>query len=107
LPRFDYSEAAVAARIAGRRNAQLVSETEHNALLLERQLLLDKHFAGTITKRERNRLEYVRWQLDRIEDAVYGDATDFLEGAIEKYERLSKDMRDLTEQLADATKHKK
>jgi|ERR1700733_2266876 hypothetical protein len=56
LPNFDYGEAAVAARIAGRSNALKVSESEHEGLLLERQLLLDKHFAGTISQRDSNRL---------------------------------------------------
>ncbi len=107
MPRFDYGEAAVAARIAGRRNALLVTEAEHDALLLERQMLLNKHFAAEITRKESNKLEYVRWQLDRIEDAHYGDATDFLEGAIERYERLSTDMQDLTAQLSKAMKGKR
>ncbi|WP_342726763.1 hypothetical protein AAFG07_07915 [Bradyrhizobium sp. B097] len=107
LPNFDYGEAAVASRIAGRRNAARISESDHDALLIERQVLLNKHFAGEITKKEHNRLEYVRWQLDRIEDALYGDAADFLEGAIERYERLSKDMKDLTSQLSEMGKAKR
>jgi hypothetical protein len=107
LPNFDYGEAAAAARIAGRRNALRTTESEHDSLLLERQVLLNKHFSGEISRKERNRLEYVRWQLDRIEDAHYGDATDFLEGAIERYERLSKDMKDLTNQLSKAAKEKR
>jgi hypothetical protein len=106
LPNFDYGD-AVAARIAGRRNALKATEAEQDALLLERQLLLDKHFAGTISPKETNRLAYVRWQLDRIEDARYGDAVDFLESAVERYERLSKDMAELTEQLTKAIKEKK
>jgi hypothetical protein len=107
LPNFDYGEAAAAARIAGRRNASLITESEHDSLLLERQVLLDKHFAGQMTNKERNRLEYVRWQLDRIEDSLHGDATDVLESAVERYERLSKDMKDLTAQLSEAAKVKR
>jgi signal transduction histidine kinase len=107
LPNFDYGEAAVAARIAGRRNAAQITESEHDSLLLERQVLLNKVFAREISSRERNRLEYIRWQLDRIEDSLHGDATDFLEGAIERLERLSKDMNDLTSQLSEVAKGKR
>jgi hypothetical protein len=107
LPSFAYGEVAVASRIAGRRNAARISDSDHNALLTERQLLLDKLLASDITRKERNRLEYVRWQLDRIEDAQHGDATDVLEGAIERYERLSRDMQDLTTQLTGLAKKKR
>lgn len=67
---------AHAAKIAGRVNAAGVSQEEHENLLAERQGLLDKKMAGTITGQELNRLEYVRWSLDRIEDAKYGQALD-------------------------------
>jgi hypothetical protein len=36
----------------------------------ERQRLLDKLFADTITPTERERLEHVRWMLDQIEAAL-------------------------------------
>lgn len=55
-----------------------MEDQEAIALLDERQALLDKKFDGTITKSELNRLEYVRWSLDRIEDARYGENLDAL-----------------------------
>ena len=63
---------ATTARLAGRLNAASISEEEHTALLEERQLLLDKVFDGTISRKEEIRLDYVRWSLDRIEDAKHG-----------------------------------
>jgi len=41
--------------------------------------VLDKKFAEIITRKEENRLEYVRWSLDRIEDAKYGQSLELLE----------------------------
>lgn len=95
---------AITSRLAGRINASNVSEHEHNALLRERQTLLDKKFNGTITRKEANRLEYVRWSLDRIEDAKYGQALDFLESSVAQYEQLQDDLRNLQAQL---TQHKR
>jgi hypothetical protein len=84
---------AASARLAGRLNAAAVSEEERNSLLRERQHLLDKQFAATITPKERNRLEYVRWSLDRIEDAKYGAALDVLSGAAGMYEQFVADVK--------------
>jgi len=74
FPDFGRYDAAYAAtsRIAGRINAANISDAEHGALRRERQRLLDKKLDGTITRKEANRLEYVRWSLDRIEDAKHG-----------------------------------
>jgi len=102
LPTFDRFPEIVhaqAARIAGRVNASAISEAEHKALLRERQQLLDKQFVGTISPRETNRLEYVRWSLDRIEDAKYGFTLDFLEGSVSRYEELLSKLSALDETL--------
>src|SRR5687768_209424 len=57
---------AVSYHRAERLNAASISAQEHDELLEERQALLDKELDGTITPKEGNRLEYVRWSLDRI-----------------------------------------
>ncbi|WFU23141.1 hypothetical protein QA649_34435 [Bradyrhizobium sp. CB1717] len=108
IPSFDgYGEVyAAAARRAGRINASSVSDEEHQSLLLERQLLLDKKFAETITRKESNRLEYVRWSLDRIEDANHGWAMDVLEHSVSGYEQLSSDLKSLIDQLDNLQKKK-
>lgn len=84
---------ALTSRIAGRLNAANISEEEHQALLRERQMLLDKKLHGEITRQESNRLEYVRWSLDRIEDAKHGQALDVLEGYVARYEQFLSDVR--------------
>jgi hypothetical protein len=105
VPNFGVSNQvyAATARIAGRLNAANVSPNEHKSLLDERQALLDKKLGGTITRREENRLAYVRWSLDRIEDAKYGQSLDVLEDWVQRYEQFLADMRNFEIQLVQQT----
>jgi hypothetical protein len=95
---------AATARLAGRLNASAVSEAEHNSLLRDRQILLDKQFAATITPKEKNRLEYIRWSLDRIEDAKYGQALDVLADAASMYERFVLDVTNFRDDVMQYTR---
>jgi hypothetical protein len=90
---------AITSRQAGRINAASIPEKEQEDLLAERQMLLDKVFDGSITRKESNRLEYVRWSLDRIEDAKHGLAMDRLESVVSSYEKFVEDIGGLKEQL--------
>jgi hypothetical protein len=90
---------AAAARRAGRINAANISDEERDSLLHQRQALLDKQFSGTITRAESNRLEYVRWSLDRIDDARNGEALDALENLVGGYEQLKEDIQHLVNSL--------
>jgi hypothetical protein len=94
---------AVTSRLAGRINAASISEQEHERLLDERQQLLDKFFSGSMTRKEQRRLEYVRWSLDRIEDAKHGAALDVLDDVVSAYENFSADVSELLQQLAART----
>lgn len=103
LPTFHgYDQVVYAneARRAGRINAASVSDEEVTALLRERQHLLDKKFAGSIDKREANRLEYVRWSLARIEDARTGGALDVLEELTSQYRQFHQDVQNLESQIS-------
>ncbi len=101
------SVVAATARQAGRLNAAHISEAEVNELKEERQRLLDKRFAKTITRPEVNRLEYVRWSLDRIEDARHGIVLDALESYVAYYEEFAQNVAVLQMQLAGAEKRRK
>jgi hypothetical protein len=90
---------AATSRRAGRINASKISEEEREQLLMERQSLLDKKFEGVITRQEENRLQYVRWSLDRIEDARYGFSIDKLEDVVARYENFLKEIRALHDDL--------
>ena len=94
FPEFENTRGAyaVASKIAGRINAASATPDEVDALLRERKALLDKKLDGAITRSEANRLQYVRWSLDRIEDARYGAGLDTLEDLVSRYERVLVDM---------------
>ncbi|RQU98733.1 hypothetical protein DF042_23420 [Burkholderia cenocepacia] len=76
-----------------------LKEGEWEALLSERQQLLDKQFSGVITKSESNRLDYVRWSLDQIEDARYGASLDVLESSVARYESFLESVQQLKNDL--------
>jgi hypothetical protein len=90
---------AIGARQAGRLNASAVSPNERKEWLEERQALLTKKYAGGLSRKEENRLTYVRWFLDRIEDAMYGEALDKLESSVAKYDQFRADVLELMEEL--------
>lgn len=94
-------------RLAARLNAASVSEEEHQTLLKKRKALLDKKFEGQISPSELNELKYVRWSLDRIEDAKYGSALDALEDSVSRYENFISEIRSLSSQLLHHSKKKK
>jgi hypothetical protein len=87
------------ARRAGRLNASSISDDEESRLFAERKSLLDKEFDQTITRAEMIRLEYVRWSLDRIEDAKHGPSLDALERRIARYEAFAAEVQDLKREL--------
>lgn len=93
-------------RQAARFNSANVPDAERQALLKERQLLLDKLFDGQITRQQEIRLEYVRWSLDRIEDANHGEYLDLIESHIEHYERWIRELTAFRTEL-ERQAHKK
>jgi hypothetical protein len=89
------------ARLAGRLNAASVSQDEQNALLAERATLLKKKFETSLTKAEGRRLQYIRWSLDRIEDARTGFNLDMLESRVSDYEGFLKEIHTLQHQISE------
>jgi hypothetical protein len=98
-PDFKATTAPSIARVAGRANAARISEEEEEELLAERKELLEREFSGRLTRLEKARLTYVRWSLDRIEDARSGWALDELEAAVAQYEHFNENINSLIAQL--------
>jgi hypothetical protein len=90
------------AKLTARMNASAVTDAEREALLAERASLLDKKFATTMTREESSRLDYVRWSLDRIDDAKHGEALDKLETKIGEIKKLSDELQGLFSKLEGA-----
>lgn len=95
---------AATAREAGRINAAKISQQEYQNWLDERQALLDKKFAGTMTRVESNRLQYVLWSLDRIEDARHGAELEHLELLASSLESFQSSVEQLRSDLTKAKK---
>ena len=109
LPNFNALSAvgAHSLRMAARLNAASATEEERQNLLRQRKELLDKKFEGQITPSEINTLKYVRWSLDRIEDARYGSAVDVLEDSVSRYENFISEIQSLSSQLLSHAGKKK
>ncbi|MET4199079.1 hypothetical protein ABIA95_003079 [Bradyrhizobium sp. LA8.1] len=101
FPTFSYptSVGAAASRNAARLNAASIDPVEHKGLLEERQMLLDKELAETLSHEEANRLAYVRWSLDRVDDAKYGLGLERLESMVSDLERFHTDVRQFHSEL--------
>jgi hypothetical protein len=97
---------AHAARIASRINASNVSSSEIDRLFRTRKELLDKKLNGNATRQELNRLEYIRWSLDRVEDAQVGEGIDKIEDFVTKYEDLLAQIEMFRTDLRNVTKKK-
>ena len=97
---------AATARLAGRVNAARIPQSEVDQYLRERAQLLDKKLEGTISKRELNRLEYIRCSIDRIDDDRFGANLDVLEEAVQLYENIGAQIERLTFDINNLSKRK-
>lgn len=86
-------------RRAARINAANIDEREIESLLGERQALLRARFDGGLDRAQQRRLAFVRWSLDRIQDARYGGALDELESAVAQYEMIGDEINALIKSL--------
>lgn len=95
------------AKALARASALRTSESERRALLDERQMLLDRELSGVINRKEANRLAYVRWSLDQIEDAKYGYTLDTLDMVVSQYESFSEKIDQLSRDLINAANRRR
>jgi hypothetical protein len=99
MPSIDVATRAMMHRRAARMNASSISEEEEKKLHAERHALLDKEFNKTITRQEILRLEYVRWSLDRIDDAKHGAKLDAIERRLVRFEQFAAEVDDFKKRL--------
>lgn len=97
------SVGAIAQRRAARLNAANIEEAEVINLKQEHQMLVLKKFDDGFTAADQRRLNFVRWSLDRIQDARHGYALDELENAVEIYEKVGRNVDRLVNQLNNFT----
>jgi hypothetical protein len=99
LPSGGLTQNAALAKAAGRVTASVTTEVERQSWLAERAQLLDLKFSGKATVSDLKRLQYVRWNLDLIDDARYGADLDVLESKVVVYERTLEKVTALAAQL--------
>jgi len=76
-------------------------------LKMEHSFLVKKKFTEGISRKEENRLIYIRWQLDRIDDAEFGEGIDRLELFTEDIEGFASDVRSLIYEIRSIKKPKR
>ena len=79
-------------KYAARNSAASTSRTEERDLLKERARLLNLKMRGRLNAQQQTRLDYVRWNLDQIENARLGPSLDKLQAAVEQYKALLKEI---------------
>jgi hypothetical protein len=101
FPSFNYPPTLenAASRNAARLNAAAINPADHTRLLEERKALLAKAFGSTLSASEENRLAYLKWSLDRVDDARYGLDLERLESMVAQYETFQKDIEGFLEEL--------
>lgn len=87
-----YGTPSAVRQATARLSAAQVSQKEQDQLNAEHGQLAVKVMMGQATEQELRRFEYVRWSLDRIEDALIGPYLDALDAEITAHERLSYDI---------------
>jgi hypothetical protein len=76
-----------------------IPEAEKKTIIHERNQLVQKQFKVGLSTKEETRLKYVRWQLDRIDDAESGEFLDYLEKFTEGHEKFAKELKGFLGQL--------
>lgn len=76
-----------------------IPPSEKQQIINERNQLVRKQFKGGLSAKEEDRLKYVRWQLDRIDDAETGEFLDYLQIITEGHEKFAKELQGLLGQM--------
>jgi hypothetical protein len=87
---------------AGREAAAKATEEEYRALMESHRELAVKRVKGEITHSESLKLQLIRWELDRIEDARTGPIRDAMREALKPRLDLARDIRGLVQELRSA-----
>jgi hypothetical protein len=94
-PKLSFSEIN---RINREISKKIPNKTK-DLLKQEHIYLVKRKFNEGISKKEERRLVYIRWQLDRIDDADYGEGIDRFEFFAENLEKFSSDVGKLINEI--------
>ena len=85
--------------MAGRVNAGRISEAEIADKIAQHAALVLKKYEDKLSFEEERKLTYLRWDLDRIENAFHGPGLDVLEAAVSDYENFYKRLASFADDL--------
>lgn len=91
------SGGAAAAAEAARALARAIPEEVRNRWYAEHAYLVEKQFVGELESNEFNRLRYLRWQIDRFQDADIGDALDNFNALVAMHESIAAEVSKFAE----------
>jgi hypothetical protein len=84
-----------------REVTQKIEPEAKNNLIEERNKLVNKKFKKGLNKNEERHLTFVRWQLDRIDDAESGNTLDLFEKFVDEHERFAGEIESLLTELKE------
>ncbi len=87
-------------RQVNREITRKIPPDEREKVLRERNALVGKKFMEGLTPREERRLAYLRWQLDRFDDADTGEALDDMALIAKFFTNFSGELKSLLSQLS-------
>lgn len=99
FPRFHQDLSVYRIKDINRLITRKISPKVKEDLIEERNFLVRKKFGDGLSNKEERRLIYVRWQLDRFDDAESGEILDYLEDVADEHEKFAKDISTLLNQL--------
>jgi hypothetical protein len=102
-----YSKSPAAAVATARMSATQVKESEVRRLQAEHRRLALEEVMKRLSPEQEARLRYIRWNLDRIEDARSGAGLDILHAEVMLYRQLANDLQSLKRSIDEANVRRK
>lgn len=84
-------------KVANRKIVSKVTDKDVRKLVNERQQLVGKKFKEGLSSGEEKRLVLLDWELDRIDDARYGEDLDRLEMFLIQQEKFANQIKDIVD----------
>jgi hypothetical protein len=94
-------------KMINREITRTIHAEEIELLFKEHNLLVGKKVKGEISKQETKKLLLIRWKLDRIEDAFYGDKFDNFEIFLRGYEQFANDINAFVDNIRQSKNSKR
>jgi hypothetical protein len=82
-----------------RELAKKISLQDEKYFITKHSELVRKKFTGGLSNDEQKQLDFIRWQMDRIDDARNGEHMDHLTQIIESHEEFAQDLEKILSKI--------